>query len=136
MPTNESNSELNISLFLRRCTIFQGIATGTNDFEHCICAHSVHYSCLIVRLNPIIQRKYCQRKNENQKKRNADSITFSVFMKSLANGVGNETCSDNDSIRTLSLTIRNGAEMKPDLCLPLIRRRRGRKLQFPVQKMQ
>lgn len=92
-----------ISLLRSLHTIFGGIATGTNVWNahthtHTISIRSIHYSCLIVRLNPIIQRlkgwlyvcvcvhlKESERekdeRNEKKKNRNADSITFFVFMK-------------------------------------------------------
>lgn len=61
MRTDESNSESNISFTAMHTQYSGGIATGTNDSNththtHTVFVHSMHYSCLIVRLNPIIQR--------------------------------------------------------------------------------
>lgn len=56
----------------------------------------MHYSCLIAKLNPRIPKR--NRENEIEKResksekesRIADSITFSIFMKYLINGLRND----------------------------------------------
>lgn len=63
----QMNPIVNRISLLRSCTQYSGeLPRGQTIGIHTVSVHSMHYSCLIVRLNPIIQRK-SQRRKENEK---------------------------------------------------------------------
>lgn len=99
---------------LRSCTIFGGNAIGTND-SNTVSIHTMHYTCLIVRLNPIIQRKRRQAKggSDRKRERQRESLNKKAHTKCRLNHIfriheisgewrSAKTCSDNDSMNAIT----------------------------------